>query len=107
LPEHFPPVGSLTAANPAEQLAAAVVNWLTDRIKSGGSEPPASLYEELLKQVEPALLEELMRRLQGNRWVAAQWLGLNRATVRKKLAAYGLADAYREKDAGVGDEIEN
>ena len=31
-----------------------------------------------------------MRRLQGNRWVAAQWLGLNRATVRKKLTKYGL-----------------
>jgi hypothetical protein len=31
-----------------------------------------------------------MRRVQGNRWVAAQWLGLNRATVRKKLALYDL-----------------
>ena len=33
-----------------------------------------------------------MRRLQGNRWAAAQWLGLNRATVRKKLGLYGLTD---------------
>ncbi|MEI7686476.1 MAG: helix-turn-helix domain-containing protein [Planctomycetota bacterium] len=40
--------------------------------------------------MEPPLLEELMRRLQDNRWVAAQWLGLNRATVRKKLARYNL-----------------
>ena len=36
-----------------------------------------------------------MRRVQGNRWVAAQWLGLNRATVRKKLGLYGLTDAHR------------
>jgi Fis family transcriptional regulator len=45
-----------------------------------------------LEQIEPALLEEVMKRVQGNRWVAAQWLGLNRATVRKKLTQHGLED---------------
>ena len=39
-----------------------------------------------------------MRRLKGNRWVAAQWLGLNRATVRKKLALYGLADVDGDEE---------
>jgi DNA-binding protein Fis len=34
-----------------------------------------------------------MRRVQGNRWAAAQWLGLNRATVRKKLGLYDLSQA--------------
>ena len=53
---------------------------------------PADLYAELLRLVEPALLEDVIRRLRGNRWVAAQWLGLNRATVRKKLGVYGLID---------------
>jgi DNA-binding protein Fis len=42
------------------------------------------------------LFDEVMRRVRGNRWLAAQWLGMNRATVRKKLAQYGLADAHRE-----------
>jgi DNA-binding protein Fis len=56
------------------------------------------LYDELLRLVEPALLEDVMRRLKGNRWVAAQWLGLNRATVRKKLGHYGLADVDGEED---------
>ena len=51
---------------------------------------PARLYEELLACVEPALLGEVLGRVRGNRWVAAQWLGLNRATVRKKLGTYGL-----------------
>ena len=55
-----------------------------------GAEAPAELYAEMLRLVEPALLEEVMRRVQDNRWVAAQWLGLNRATVRKKLKLYGL-----------------
>jgi two-component system nitrogen regulation response regulator GlnG len=96
LAEHFPaaPPG-LGAATPTEQLAAAVRAWLAERVKGKGGEAPADLYAELLGRVEPALLEEVMRRVQGNRWVAAQWLGLNRATVRKKLAAHGLTDAHR------------
>ena len=43
-----------------------------------------------------------LRRLRGNRWVAAQWLGLNRATVRKKLGLYGLADVDGEEDEPAG-----
>jgi hypothetical protein len=42
-----------------------------------------------------------MRRVNGNRWVAAQWLGLNRATVRKKL---GLYDLYQIHAAETADE---
>src|SRR5262249_21005465 len=92
LPEHFPhPGGEIGERTPAEQLAAGVRAWLADRVRAAGDEAPQGLYEELLRCVEPALLEDLMRRLKGNRWVAARWLGLNRATVRKKLAQYGLA----------------
>ena len=69
--------------------------WLAERVKAAGAEAPADLYAELLRCVEPPLLDEVMRRVQGNRWVAAQWLGLNRATVRKKLGLYGLTDAHR------------
>jgi DNA-binding protein Fis len=39
-----------------------------------------------------------MRRLDGNRFVAAQWLGLNRATVRKKLGLYGLTDTAKDTE---------
>ena len=92
LPEHFP-ASSAGMANPKEQLAAAVLHWLHERIGAKGT--PENLYEELLRAIEPPLLEELMRRLQGNRVMAAQWLGLNRATVRKKLTEYGLADVHR------------
>ena len=96
LPEHFPATSGLRAASdPKEQLASAVINWLCDRIESAHGQAPENLYEELLKCVEPPLLEELMRRLQGNRVLAAQWLGLNRATVRKKLTEHGLADVHR------------
>ena len=92
LPEHFPEATVLTGSDPQEQLRSAVHRWVLERIQKSGSEGPDNLYADLLSCVEPPLLEEIMRRLQGNRWVAAQWLGLNRATVRKKLTAYGLLD---------------
>ena len=98
LPEHFPATSGLRTTNPQDQLAAAVLNWLEDRIQ--GSRVSENLYAELLKCVEPPLLKELMRRLQGNRVVAAQWLGLNRATVRKKLTEHGLADVHRSTRPG-------
>ena len=84
-----------------------MLHWLEDRIRASGSKSPENLYEELLRAIEPPLLEELMRRLQGNRVLAAQWLGLNRATVRKKLAEHGLSDIHRPLLAKSGDEGED
>ena len=102
LPEHFPSFAlDPSPATPAAQLDSAVRRWLADRVREEGTEPPADLYADLLRLVEPALLEEVMRRLQGNRWAAAQWLGLNRATVRKKLGLYGL---YQQPAPGGKDD---
>ena len=99
LPEHFPTfAGDPAGAAPADQLAAGVRKWLAEKVRTAEGQAPRQLYEELLGVVEPALLEDVMRRLRGNRWVAAQWLGLNRATVRKKLGLYGLAEVDGEED---------
>jgi two-component system nitrogen regulation response regulator GlnG len=109
LPEHFPAFTTdPSAASPADRLVAAVRTWLADRVRAAGPAAPADLHAELLRVVEPPLLDEVMRRLRGNRWVAAQWLGLNRATVRKKLGLYGLhqppAAGPAEDDADEGGE---
>jgi two-component system nitrogen regulation response regulator GlnG len=91
LPEHFPTFSTSPGqATVAEQLAATVRLWLADQVRANGTAPPAGLYEGLMSCVEPALLEEVMRRVQGNRQVGARWLGINRATLRKLLARYGL-----------------
>ncbi len=103
LPEHFPTFSlSSSATTPTEQLTAALRIWLAERIKAG--ESPADLYPELLRCFEPVLLDEVMRRVQGNRWVAAKWLGLNRATVRKKLGVYGLTDAHKPPNVSTAHE---
>ena len=105
LPEHFPPLaGDPTGVTPAEQLASGVRKWLAERVRALGGTAPNDLYAELLRCVEPALLDEVMRRLNGNRWAAAQWLGLNRATVRKKLALY---DLHQHPQGPAEDEEEN
>ena len=92
LPEHFPNPPDASGRTTPEQLAQLVRRWVGECVKAADDRPPQELYDALLRLVEPALLEEVMRRLKGNRLVAASWLGLNRATVRKKLALYGLAD---------------
>src|SRR5262249_33708674 len=73
--EHFPVASPLTGNSPAEQLRVAVLKWVVEQIRAAGQEPPHELYEKLLETIEPPMLEEVIRRLQGNRWVAAQWLG--------------------------------
>ena len=57
----------------------------------GGSEP-ANLHDMLVKAVEKPLLEMVMDRAQHNQSRAAQWLGLNRNTLRKKLLEHQLID---------------
>lgn len=51
---------------------------------------PVKLYELVLSEIEQPLLEVVMNHTKGNLSKAAQVLGLNRATLRKKLKKYGL-----------------
>ncbi len=51
---------------------------------------PDSLYRLVMDEVERPLLEIMMRYVHGNQSRAAECLGLNRGTLRKKLKHYGL-----------------
>lgn len=53
---------------------------------------PADLHNMLVKAVERPLLEVVMEQTQNNQSRAAQWLGLNRNTLRKKLLEHKLID---------------
>ncbi|WP_253478013.1 DNA-binding transcriptional regulator Fis [Natronocella acetinitrilica] len=48
------------------------------------------LHKLVLEEVEPPLFAAVMRYCQNNQTRAAQMLGMNRATLRKKLLHYGL-----------------
>jgi len=57
----------------------------------GGSEPH-DMYNMLVAVVEKPLLEVVMQHADNNQSKAAQWLGLNRNTLRKKLVEHKLID---------------
>lgn len=51
---------------------------------------PHDMYELVLRQVEQPLLEAILEHTKGNQSKAAEYLGLNRGTLRKKLRTYNL-----------------
>lgn len=53
---------------------------------------PGDLYGLVLGEVEAPLFESVMEHTQGNQSRAAEILGINRATLRKKLKNYYLLD---------------
>ena len=51
---------------------------------------PAGMHDMLVRAVEKPLLEVVMKQADNNQSKAAQWLGLNRNTLRKKLLEHQL-----------------
>ncbi len=46
------------------------------------------LYDMILQEVEPPLLQAVMEKKRGNQLQAAKLLGISRGTIRKKLQRY-------------------
>jgi len=55
-----------------------------------GSCQPDCLYQTLLAEVEPPLIEEVLRFTRGNQSKTAQILGITRNTLRTKLVRYDI-----------------
>ena len=51
---------------------------------------PNAMYDMILKVVEKPLLDVVMQHAEGNQSKAAEWLGLNRNTLRRKLLDHKL-----------------
>ncbi len=71
-------------------LAVCVSDSLKLYLKDLNGEAPAELYDMVISQVEKPLLEIIMLRAENNQCRAAQMLGINRNTLRKKLRDHGL-----------------
>lgn len=70
-----------------ECVTRAVRRYLADV----DSEPSEGLHSLVMCEVESPLLREVMNWYGGNQSRAAAALGINRATLRKKLQQYGIA----------------
>jgi Fis family transcriptional regulator, factor for inversion stimulation protein len=53
---------------------------------------PHGMHQMVLDAVEKPLLAQVLARAEGNQSKAAEWLGLNRNTLRRKLLQHGLTE---------------
>ena len=76
-----------------EQLQACVRHSLETYLNDLQGQEPGGMYDMLLRVIEKPLLELVMQHTRGNQSKAAQWLGINRNTLRKLLLQHGLLAA--------------
>lgn len=70
------------------QTAAALDIYFTNL----NGHKPGHLYELVLREVEEPLFRAVLGYVDGNQSRAAEVLGINRGTLRKKLREHGLAE---------------
>lgn len=69
-----------------QNVQEAIRRYLQDM----GHSQPECLYRTLMAQVEPPLIEEVLRYTQGNQSRTAKILGMTRNTLRSKLNRYDI-----------------
>ncbi|MGC3962130.1 MAG: Fis family transcriptional regulator [Rhodocyclaceae bacterium] len=72
------------------EIALCVAQALDRYFADLDGERPVGIYDMVLRQVERPMLESVLRHAQGNQTQAAEMLGINRNTLRRKLADHGL-----------------
>jgi Fis family transcriptional regulator, factor for inversion stimulation protein len=73
-----------------KNIEESVRHGLNAYFEDLGSETPHELYAMMLGIVEKPMLEVVMRQAGNNQSKAAEWLGLNRNTLRKKLSEHQM-----------------
>ena len=72
------------------ELASTVRKVMKQYFKDLDGEKCSGIYDMVVHPVEKPMLEVVMNQAQGNQTRAAQLLGLNRNTLRKKLKQHDL-----------------
>ncbi|AYH42747.1 Fis family transcriptional regulator [Aromatoleum toluclasticum] len=72
------------------EIADSVHRTLDQYFRDLDGEKPAAIYEMVIRNVERPMLEFVLRQANGNQTVAAEMLGINRNTLRRKLTEYEL-----------------
>ena len=73
-----------------KHIDACVRESLEQYFKDLRGTEPHSMHEMLIAAVEKPLLDVVMKQADGNQSKAAEWLGLNRNTLRRKLLDHKL-----------------
>ena len=72
------------------ELSSTVRKVMRQYFKDLDGEKPSGIYNMVVNCVEKPLLEVVMYHAQGNQTRAAELLGINRNTLRKKLNEHGI-----------------
>jgi two-component system nitrogen regulation response regulator GlnG len=92
LPEHLPigPVSAAASVAVDATLEEIIERKLLDCVRGLRERSSANLYDLIVGLVEKPLLRAVLRETGGNQVRAAQILGINRNTLRKKLTEHGI-----------------
>ena len=71
-------------------LAQCITDSLEQYFRDLDGEKPAAIYDMVLKSVERPMLEVVLAKAGSNQTLAAEMLGINRNTLRKKLTEHQL-----------------
>ena len=74
----------------SSEIADCVRRSLNRYFRDLDGEQPTAIYDMVLRNVEHSMLEVVMHKANGNQTVAAEMLGINRNTLRRKLCEYDL-----------------
>jgi Fis family transcriptional regulator len=72
------------------EIARCVRRTLDGYFRDLDGEKPAGIYDMVISCIEKPLIEVVLHRVGGNQTQAAELLGLNRNTLRKKIRIYGI-----------------
>lgn len=84
------PQGESVNQQERPSLRGSVELAVTNYFQHLDGQDVTDVYDMVLSEVETPLLEVVMKYTRHNQTKAAQVLGLNRGTLRKKLKQYGL-----------------
>ena len=71
-------------------LARSVRRAIDGYFRDLDGEEPSGVYDMVISCVERPLIEAVLMRVDGNQTQAAQLLGINRNTLRKKMKTHGI-----------------
>lgn len=78
-----------------QSLQELVYGLVTRFLQENKGKSVNDLYDMILTEVEPPLLQAIMEKCRGNQLQAAKILGISRGTIRKKLQRYFGAKYFR------------
>jgi len=81
-------VNAINENDMARYVRKALIEYFKDL---DGEQPSCGMYDMVMDCVEKPLIEMVLEHVAGNQTHAAEMLGINRNTLRKKMLQHGIA----------------